>query len=70
MKWIVDKNYVEAQINEDTYYCTGKDGYGLFRVNSTANTRKQILGTAQFSVAGVKDKKSKVRKRIKELENE
>ena len=67
-KWTVDKNYVEAQISEDVYYCTGKDGYGLYRVNSAANSRKQILGTAQFSVAGIKDKKGKVRRFLKEEE--
>ena len=65
IKWIVEGDYIEAHINEDIYYCTGKDGNGLFRVNSTLNNRKQILGTAQFTVNGIKDKKGKIRKQIK-----
>jgi len=64
-KWFEEGNYVEWNINEDEYYCTGKDGYGLFLVNSAANSRKQILGTCEFSVVGIKDKKGKVRKAIK-----
>ena len=66
IRWTVDDNYVEVQISDSVYYCTGRDGYGLFRVNSETNDRKQILGTAQFSVAGIKDKKGKVRRFLKE----
>lgn len=66
MKFFINNNYVEAHINEHSYYCTGKDGYGLYYVNSSRNDRKQILGTSQFSIANLKDKskKAKIRKEI------
>lgn len=66
MRYTVDGNYVEVQVNDDTYYCTGKDGRGLFFVDSAKNELKQIEGTAQFSVAGVEDKKGKLRRYLKE----
>lgn len=62
MKYYTDNNYVEAHVSENVYYCTGRDGYGLFRVDSERNSRSQILGTAQFSVVGVKSKKAKLRR--------
>lgn len=64
VKWYVDDNYVEAEISETVYYCTGRGGYGLFIVDRAKNDRHQILGTAQFSVAGVKDKIGKMRRTL------
>ena len=66
MRYIVDGEYVDARVSDDSYYCTGRDGYGLFYVDSRRNERKQIEGTAQFSVHGLKDKKGKLRRYLKE----
>lgn len=63
--WYVEGNYVQASISgSDTYFCTGEDGHGLFKINCAANSRCQILGTADFSVVGVKDKIGKVRRNL------
>ena len=70
MRYVIDGNYVEAHIDSDRYYCTGKNGEGLFFVDSAKNTRKQIEGTAQFSVKGIADKKGKLRRYLKEYRAE
>lgn len=67
MKYILEGNYIEAHIDENCYYCTNKAGDGLFFVDSAKNTRRQIEGTAQFSVRGIADKKAKIRRYIKQL---
>ena len=69
-KWIENGNYMECHVGGDCYFCTNEDGRGLFRVNSTRNERKQILGTAEFSVCGLKDKRRKMRAVINELSME
>ena len=70
MRYIVEGNYVEAHIDENRYYCTEKNGDGLFFVDSKNNTRKQIEGTAQFTVRGITDKKAKIRRYLKEYRAE
>ena len=66
MKYIVDGNYIEAHVDDFHYYCTNKSGNGLFYVDLDRNDRKQIEGTSQFSVAGVADKKGKLRRYLRE----
>lgn len=48
------------------YCCTNNDGEGLFIVDISKNERKQILGTCQFSLAGLKDPKRAIRRRYEE----
>lgn len=57
---------VRAYVSEDEYYCTNKDGEGLFKVCISRNSRSQLIGTCDFSVRGLKDdsKKAKIRKAI------
>ena len=70
IRWEIDGEKVEAWINEDQYYCTNDSGNGLFFVDCVKNSRKQLEGTAQFSVRGVKDKKGKVRSWLKEYRSD
>lgn len=44
------------------YYCTNSEGEGLFFVDLKRNERKQILGTCQFSLRGLKDPKGAIRR--------
>ena len=46
------------------YFCTNDDGDGVFCVDLKRNTRDQILGTCQFSVAGLKDPRAKIRRYV------
>lgn len=70
MIFIQHGSYLECHIDRDSdfYYCTNYAGEGLFKVDSFLNTRKQILGTCQFSLEGIKNKKSKLRREILKLE--
>lgn len=43
------------------YYCTNSDGDGLFIV-SDKGKRTQIVGTCQFSLAGLKNPKRVIRR--------
>ena len=52
-----EENYWEAQVEFGDYYCTGKDGSGLFHIHD--GNREQLLGTLQFSVAGLADSTAK-----------
>lgn len=52
-----EENYWEAQVEFGDYYCTGKDGSGLFHIYD--GNREQLLGTLQFSVAGLADSTAK-----------
>lgn len=45
------------------YFCTNSDGEGLFVVYPERNERQQLLGTCQFSLAGLKDPKRAIRRR-------
>ena len=48
-----DTNEVRIYKNESEYYCTNRDGEGLFYVNVERNTRHQLVGTCDFSVRGL-----------------
>lgn len=50
-----EENYWEAQVDFGDYYCTGKDGCGKVHDGN----REQLLGTLQFSVAGLADNTAK-----------
>ena len=52
-----EENYWEAQVDFGDYYCTGKDGSGLFHIHG--GNREQLLGTLQFSVTGLADSTAK-----------
>lgn len=41
---------------EDIYFCTNKNGDGVFVVDPCRNSRKQLTGTMQFSVHGLSEK--------------
>lgn len=66
MKYEIYEDGVKMWISDNIYYCTNREGDGLFRVDVARNDRKQLKGTCQFSVAGLKDKskKAKIRKAI------
>ena len=51
-----------------TYYSTNRDGEGLFWVDLRKNSYKQLSGTCQFSIRGLKE--SSVRAKIRRLMNE
>lgn len=57
LQYTKDNNYWEAQVEFGDYYCTGKDGSGLFHIHD--GNRTQLLGTFQFSVAGLADSTAK-----------
>ena len=44
------------------YWTTNDNGEGLFMVDLARNERKQILGTCQFSLSGLKDPKRAIRR--------
>ena len=71
-KWKINEEYVEYWICDTFYYCTNKDGEGLFSVNLNENSRFQLVGTCDFSVYGLSDnsKKRKIRSYIKNRFNE
>lgn len=50
--------------NDDIYFCTNNNGEGIFKVDSCRNNRRQLEGTMQFSVRGLKESsvKAKIRK--------
>ncbi|MFV0616883.1 hypothetical protein ACE418_03100 [Megasphaera sp. WILCCON 0056] len=43
--------------SDDKYYCTNSMGEGVFEI--ARGNRKQLTGTCQFSVAGLKDSSAK-----------
>ena len=51
-EWTTDKDW-------DIYYCTNDEGYGMFRIDSVKNERKQLEGTLQFNVSGLTDASAK-----------
>lgn len=69
LQYTKENNYWEAQVAFGDYYCTGKDGNGLFHIHG--GNREQILGTLQFSVAGLADStaKRKLRKAVEADKN-
>lgn len=57
-KYTHTDNYWEWRFNgdEDTYFCTNKEGEGVFMVDLCRNSREQLTGTCQFSVRGLSEK--------------
>lgn len=45
--WTIDSS-------ESAYFCTNSEGEGLFRVEPQKNDRRQLKGTCEFSVFGLK----------------
>jgi len=43
----------------DCYYTTNSEGQGLFFVDQVKNSRRQITGTCQFSIRGLKPQSAK-----------
>lgn len=43
------------------YYCTNGGGEGIFMVDMKRNERKQLVGTCDFSLCGLKDPRRKIR---------
>lgn len=60
--WWLMEDVEEGEEIPDRYYTTNNEGEGVFIVDSRANNRKQIAGTCDFSLVGVKDPKRKIRK--------
>lgn len=51
--------------NTESYrylYCTNDNGDGIFLVDQRNGNRKQLVGTCQFSLRGIKNPKAKIRK--------
>lgn len=44
------------------YFMTNEEGMGLFYIHPERNERKQLIGTLQFSLRGLKDPKAKIRR--------
>ena len=67
-KWEVDGEKVVMWVDNARYYCTNDHGCGVFLVNLTWNERKQLTGTCQFTVRGIKpeSKIAKLRKWLSE----
>ena len=57
-KYTHKDNYWEWHLNgeEDIYFCTDKDGEGVFKIDPCRNSRDQLTGTCQFSVRGLSEK--------------
>lgn len=53
--WVDDGIYT-------TCYYTDKNGYGIFAQDRRNGQTRQIVGTCQFSVAGLKDPRAKIRR--------
>ncbi len=49
----------------DRYFCTNDNGEGVFLVDLTRNDRKQIVGTCDFTLNGVKDPRARIRSWMK-----
>lgn len=76
MNWEINGEQVFCWINGTQYYCTNERGEGIFFIDQVRNDRRQLAGTCQFSVRGLKreSKKNKlrrwiVRRRIAERED-
>lgn len=61
-EWWKLKDLGEGEDTPNCYYCTNDDGEGVFFVNSRANSRKQLAGTCEFSLSGIKDPRGKIRR--------
>ena len=44
------------------YFTTDDTGCGIFRVDLEENSRRQLVGTSDFSLRGLKDPRAKIRK--------
>lgn len=66
MKYELYEDGVKMWVSDYVYYCTNRYGEGLFKVDLIRNERKQLEGTCQFSVCGLKDKskKAKIRRTV------
>jgi len=52
----------DARSDGYRYWCTNKAGEGVFFVDSEKNERRQLVGTCDFSVFGLADKRGKIRR--------
>ena len=68
MNWEINGEQVICWVNGSQYYCTNARGEGIFFTDQVHNDRRQLAGTCQFSVRGLKreSKKSKLRRWINE----
>lgn len=48
------------------FLCTNDDGEGIFSVDLDRNERHQLVGTCDFSLAGIKDPRRKIRRRYED----
>ena len=48
-----DSFEVRAYVSESKYYCTNAEGEGLFVVDTSKNSRQQLIGTCDFSLRGL-----------------
>lgn len=56
------KSFEDEEGHFTKYWTTSLDGDGIFFVDLKSNERLQLLGTADFSLNGVKDPKAKIRR--------
>ena len=56
-KW--NEKQLRMFVSEDCYYATNDYGQGVFYIDQVENERKQITGTSQFSIRGLKPKSAK-----------
>ena len=64
-EWWKLEDLEEGEDTPNCYYCTNDEGNGVFLINSRANDRKQLVGTCEFSLVGIKDPRGKIRKYMK-----
>lgn len=66
--WFLDdgtqdrEHFVNGVLFPSRYYCTDNHGEGIFLIDLIRNRRVQIVGTCEFSLAGIKDPRNKIRR--------
>ena len=51
--FVEESNEVRAYETESKYYCTNREGEGLFVVDTSKSSRAQLIGTCDFSLRGL-----------------
>lgn len=68
-KWEISGERVTMYISDSEYYQTNREGNGIFLVDLVRNKRKQLAGTCDFTVRGIKpeSKKAKLRTWLRDM---
>ena len=65
-RYRIEGDEIRAYVTDDEFYCTNREGEGLFHVIVSRNIRSQLIGTCDFSTRGLTDasKKAKMRRAL------